>query len=100
MALYDARPQDLRTEQLDAFYAALIAKLMLVAQERISRHHIQFLTSELVEDRVDYAGGLAVKNRPAKPDGSTFRGSYMRMRRFEEALTAELSALRAEKGLA
>jgi hypothetical protein len=90
VALYDSKPEDLKNEHLDAFYAALVAKLILVARERISRHHIQFLAHQPNRNAGD---------QPARAPVFDFQRSLGRMRQFEEALTTELSALRTERGM-
>jgi hypothetical protein len=92
-ALYDSNPKDLKNEALDAFYAALVAKLMLVADERISRHRIQYLISPPPTD-ADVAATKA--GRLATSKSLYFRSSISRMEGFRVRLMAELAALRSE----
>src|SRR5271170_437350 len=92
-ALYNSNPKDLQNNALDAFYAALLAKLALVVDERISRHRIQFLMSppptkaETATTQVAHA---------ATSKSLFFRSSVNRMEDLKGRLTAELSALRSE----
>jgi hypothetical protein len=96
-ALYDSNPKDLKNGALDAFYAALVAKLMLVANERISRHRILFLMSPPPTE-ADIAAAKAGRVPTSK--SLHFRTSISRMEGLKERLTAELAALRHELDVA
>ena len=92
-ALYNSNPKDLQNNALDAFYAALLAKLALVVDERISRHRIQFLMSP-PPNEAEIVNTQGVQRSTSK--GMFFRSSVNRMGDLKGRLTAELSALRSE----
>jgi hypothetical protein len=92
-ALYDSNPKDLQNKALDAFYAALLAKLALVVDERISRHRIRFLMSPAPTEAD--IGALQIAH-VASSKSLLFRSSVNRMEGLKGRLTSELSALRCE----